>query len=188
MATDQGLLSAMDVAHKKGIGIVAMKTAVGGPRKQGEHTADASGVQRTALLKWVLHHNSVATLISAFGSYDHIDQNVSVAFDLTYTNEEKDFLANKKLLADLEFCHQCQQCKPGCALGAEIPSLMRTHMYALQYYPGTGHPHEMLATIEKGKGLDACANCDHCTASCAWTVNIPRKIKQLQEWHAALQA
>jgi predicted aldo/keto reductase-like oxidoreductase len=188
MATDQKLLSAIERVHKQGVGIVAMKTAVGGPQKAGEHAPATTGAARTALLKWVLHHPAVSTLISAFGSYDHIEQNVSVAYDLTLTEEEKKILADKKLIASLEFCHQCHQCTGTCPNGADIPTLMRTHMYALQYYPGTGHPHETLASISAGRGLEACAKCETCTASCAWTVNIPRKIKQLQAWQQIVQA
>jgi len=218
MASNQELLTAMDHAHQKGIGIVAMKTAAGdfggsgggpgggpgggsgagptggpgggqasgpggGPGAgQGSRPAATAGAMRTAMLKWVLRHDAVATLISAFGNYDQIEQNVSVAYDLAYTHEEMNLLADKKLAASLEFCHQCNQCTGTCPNGAEIPTLMRAHMYALKYYPGTGHPHETLAAIPKGRGLDACSNCETCTASCAWTVNIPRKIAQLQAW------
>jgi heterodisulfide reductase subunit C len=134
------------------------------------------------LQKWALHHEAIGTIVTSFGSYDHIEQNLAIAYDLSYTDEEKKILADKELMASLEFCHQCGQCKSTCPNGAEIPTLMRTHMYALQYYPGTGHPHETLASIPAGRGLEACSNCDICTASCAWTVNIPRKIAQLQAW------
>jgi uncharacterized protein len=188
MATDQKLLTAIKQTHQKGIGIVAMKTAVGGPEQPGQHAASTTGATRTALLKWVLQHPEISTLISSFGSYDHIEQNVSVAYDLALTEEEKKILADKKLIASLEFCHQCHQCTETCSQGADIPTLMRTHMYALQYYPGTGHPHETLASIPMGRGLDACSNCTSCSASCAWTVNIPRKIKQLKAWQQIVQA
>jgi succinate dehydrogenase/fumarate reductase-like Fe-S protein len=60
-------------------------------------------------------------------------------------------------------------------------------MYALQYYPGTGFPHEALAEIAPGHGLEACSNCESCTASCANTVNIPRKIMQLKAWNESVQ-
>jgi uncharacterized protein len=188
MATDQKLLTAIDRVHKQGVGIVAMKTAIGGPESPGERAPATTGATRTALLKWVLHHPAISTLISSFGSFDHIEQNVSVAYDLTLTEEEKKVLTDKKLIASFEFCHQCHQCTGTCPNSADIPTLMRTHMYALQYYPGTGHPHETLASIPKGRGLEACENCDTCSASCAWTVNIPRKIKQLQAWQQIVQA
>ena len=205
MESNQELFAAMDRAHQKGIGLVAMKTTAGGLRKvtdqaagsaqgstqfeppafsrPGEGAPNATNATRTALLKWVLHHDAIATLVSSFGSYEHVEQNVGVAYDIAYTNEERKILADKKLVAGLEYCHQCKQCLPSCPHGAEIPTLMRAHMYALQYYPGTGRPHETLAAIATGHGLEACAQCDSCQASCVRTVNISRKIAQLQAWH-----
>jgi aryl-alcohol dehydrogenase-like predicted oxidoreductase len=235
--SDQGLLTAMERAHSKGVGIVAMKTSAGnmggpggggGPRPSGGSAQgggpggpqqangsggpgqaggqrpqggpggpgggsggpggepggqqQSTGAARTALLKWVLHHESVTTLISAFASYDHIEQNVAVAYDLSYSEAERKVLADKKLVASLEFCHQCGQCRATCPYGAEIPTLMRAHMYALQYAPGTGFPRETLATIPAGRGLEACSNCASCKAACSRTVNIARKIAELQNW------
>jgi predicted aldo/keto reductase-like oxidoreductase len=215
MESNQELFAAIERAHKKGIGLVAMKTTSGGFLKPGEKpvfmaamsegatqsttqyeppaggpTPKAgfeTGAIRTAMLKWVLHHDAIATLVSGFATFDHVEQNVGVAYDISYTEEEKKILADKKLMASLEYCDQCKQCLPTCPYGAEIPTLMRAHMYALQYYPGTGRPHETLASIAAGRGLDACANCENCTAACAKTVNIPRKIGQLQAWHASVQ-
>jgi len=209
MDSNQELFAAIDRAYQKGIGLVAMKTTAGGLRKAtspsasaqastqfepppfsrpGEGVPNATDASRTAMLKWVLHHGAIATLVSSFGTYEHIEQNVGVAYDLAYTDEERKVLADKKLVASLEYCHQCKQCLPTCPYGAEIPTLMRAHMYALQYYPGTGRPHEALAEIASGRGLEACSNCDTCTASCFKTVNIPRKIKQLQVSRRSTQA
>jgi aryl-alcohol dehydrogenase-like predicted oxidoreductase len=226
IGADPKLMAAMDAAHKKGIGIIAMKTtagnmgapgggggaaggggAPGGPGGAGAQAGGpggagggapsgggggarretvVTGVTRTALLKWVLQHESVTSLISAFGTYDHLEQNMAVAYDLAFTDEEKKIISDKKLTASLEFCHQCRQCVGTCPQGADIPTLMRTHMYAMNYYPGTGHPHLALASIPAGRGLEACANCTTCSASCAWHVDIPRKIAQLQGWRQSV--
>ncbi len=233
IGADPKLMAAMEAAHKKGIGIIAMKTTAGnmgapgggggapgggaapggaggaggpggagaqaggpgggapsgggGPEgPSGSREKAVTGVTRTALLKWVLQHESVTSLISAFGTYDHLDQNMAVAYDLAFTDEERKIISDKKLTASLEFCHQCRQCVATCPQRAEIPTLMRTHMYAFNYYPGTGHPHETLASIPAGRGLEACANCTTCKASCAWSVNIPRKIAQLQGWRQSV--
>ncbi len=182
MASDEGLLSTINRAHQAGIGIVAMKAMAGGVKKRGEQSPGFAGAMRTALQKWVLRNEAFATLLSSFGTFEHIEENFSVAYDLTYTEEEKKVLADKNVMAELEFCRHCGKCAATCPNEAAIPTLMRAHMYALRYYPGTGHPHEALATIPAGRGLEACSRCESCTASCAWTVNIPRKIAQLQEW------
>jgi len=228
MASNQQLLAAIDNAHKKGVGLMAMKSTVPGvfrkpdqesgatgtaqeatqfqPPPHPEFTPDqirliqegkltinlntptlGTGAAHTALMKWVLQHEAIASIVSSFGNYDHVNENLSVAYDINYTDEEKKVLADKKLIASLEYCQQCKQCLATCPYGAEIPTLMRTHMYALQYYPGTGFPHEALAEIAPGHGLEACSNCESCTASCANTVNIPRKIMQLKAWNGLAQ-
>jgi predicted aldo/keto reductase-like oxidoreductase len=177
------LLKAMDAASKKGIGLIAMKTQAGGTqRPDAKITKPLSPVSQTALLKWVLQHENVTTCIPGFTTYDQLQQNFSVASSLTLTPEEKDFLTPKNAVA-AEFCHQCGECRADCSLKADIPTLMRSHMYAVQYArPALAS--DTLASIAPGQGLAACSDCTTCKASCRKSVNIPRKIEQLKELSA----
>ncbi len=127
----------------------------------------------------MLQHESIATAVTNYGNFDQLEQNFSVAYDLAYTDSEKKFLASEKTVSALEFCQQCGSCRSGCELRADIPTLMRSHMYALQYRDPEKAAYT-LASIPKGKGLDACANCDTCSARCANSVNIARKIGELK--------
>ena len=210
MASNRGLLEAMDAAYKKGIGLVTMKSLAGGvpgseapgqggaqgprggPPQAGAEgggapqmqsppggSQSASATNPTALIKWVLQHESIATVISAFGTFEQVEQNFSVAYDLSYTDSERKFISDEKLVSQLEYCQQCGKCRSSCPTRADIPTLMRSHMYALQYRDLEKSSYA-LASIPKGKGLDACANCDICPASCVNTVNIARKIAELK--------
>jgi uncharacterized protein len=149
----------------------------GGPPGGGRQSVTVTNP--TALIKWVLQHESVATVITNYSTFEQMEQNFSVAYDLAYTDSEKKFLADDKAVAALEFCQQCGSCRSGCELRADIPTLMRSHMYALQYRD-TEKARYTLASIPKGKGLEACANCETCNARCANTVNIARKIGELK--------
>ena len=149
----------------------------GGPPGGGRQFATVTNP--TALIKWALQHESVATVVTNFSNYDQLEQNFSVSYDLAYTDSEKKFLADEKAVAALEYCQQCGSCRSGCPEKAEIPTLMRSHMYATQYRDAE-KARTTLASIAKGKGLDACANCETCNARCANTVNIARKIAQLK--------
>jgi predicted aldo/keto reductase-like oxidoreductase len=151
--------------------------AQGGPPGGGRESATVTNP--TALIKWVLQHESVATVVTNFSNYDQLEQNFSVAYDLAYTDSEKKFLADEKAVAALEFCQQCGSCRSGCEFRADIPTLMRSHMYALQYRD-TEKARYTLASIPKGKGLEACANCDTCSARCVNSVNIARKVAELK--------
>lgn len=180
MANDQGLLSTIDEAAKKGIGIVAMKTQAGGAMrpdpKLGKPLTPAS---QTALLKWVLQHDAITTAIPGYTTYEQLEQNFSVASNLAYTSEERQFLAGKEVAA-AQFCRQCGECRPDCPLGVNIPQLMRSHMYAVQY-ANYALAADTMAALPKNRGIAACDGCESCQANCRNSVDIAMKIRQLKE-------
>jgi predicted aldo/keto reductase-like oxidoreductase len=181
MASDKGLLDAIDRAAKKGIGLVAMKTQAGGlTRPDPKLPKTLPPHSQTALLKWVLRNESFATAIPGFTTFDQLEQNFTVARNLAYTDPERQFLGDPKLAAQAEFCVQCGQCRADCPLNVEIPALMRSHMYAVQY---SNHDlaRDTLSGIAAGRGLDACADCTSCRVSCRNSVNIVRKISDLKQ-------
>ena len=200
MASNRGLLDAIDRASTQGIGLVAMKTMAGGmerpaspptPRPASQSAAQPPSQtpprppqppppgNPTALLKWVLRHESITTAIAGFTTFEQIEQNFTVAYDLEYSDAERRFLADKSFVIQAEFCQQCGECRSSCPQRADIPTLMRSHMYGLQYRDAE-LANYTLASIAAGKGLEACANCESCQASCSKTVNIARKIAQLK--------
>lgn len=180
MAHNNEILSTIETASKAGIGIVAMKTQAGGTvRPDAKLPKELPAASQTALLKWVLNHDFVTTAIPGFSTYEHLEQDFSVVRDLSYTADEKKFLDDKAFVAQAEFCQQCGQCREACPKQVDIPKLMRAHMYAVQY----GN-HEMarhtLASLDPGRGIDACRSCKSCAVNCCNTVNIGRKIEQLK--------
>ena len=62
-----------------------------------------------------------------------MNESFSVAYDLEYTDEEREFLKNKNALMGAAFCHQCEGCLDTCPKNVDIPTLMRTSMYLVQY-------------------------------------------------------
>jgi predicted aldo/keto reductase-like oxidoreductase len=97
---------------------------------------------------------------------------------LEYTTDEKAFLGDKALLAEAQFCQQCGQCQPDCPHGVDIPTLMRSHMYAVQY-ANMDLARSTLACLETSRGMTACASCASCKAVCRNDVNIAAKITDL---------
>jgi aryl-alcohol dehydrogenase-like predicted oxidoreductase len=180
MASNKGLLEAIDQASKAGMGIVAMKTQAGGLSRPDPKLPKALPPHsQTALLKWVLRNQSMATAIPGCTRYEQLEQNITVAFDLEYTDAEKAFLADKTFAAQAQFCQQCGQCRGDCPRGVDIPSLMRSHMYAVQY-SNRELARSTLASLGSGEGLEACAGCSECQAACRNYVNIGNKIAQLK--------
>ena len=179
MASNTGLIDAIARAAQAGMGIVAMKTQAGGTARPDRSLPRAlPPLSQTALLKWVLRHQPIATAIPGYTTYGQVEQNFTVATDLEYTAAEKEFLGEKTFVAQAQFCQHCGQCRNDCPSGVDIPSLMRSHMYAVQY--ANPDPARLtLASLETGKGLDGCRDCDACKASCRNHVNIGGKIAQL---------
>ncbi|HZP00082.1 MAG TPA: aldo/keto reductase [Terriglobia bacterium] len=180
MAHDTEMLNAVERAAKSGIGIVAMKTQAGGTVKPDPKLPrELPPASQTALLKWALNHDFVTTAIPGYSTYQHLDQDFSVARNLDYTAEEKAFLADKSFVSQAEFCQQCGKCVADCPMHADVPRLMRAQMYAAQYR-NAGLARDTMAGIASGRGLEACDGCESCTLTCRNSVNIARKIAQLR--------
>jgi predicted aldo/keto reductase-like oxidoreductase len=185
MADDEGLTAAIDAAAAKGIGIVAMKTQAGGrqlPNQESLSKYDSSVAQK-AMLKWAMRHESICTAIPGYTSFEHMKEDLSVAFDLEYTEEEKRFLADNELKVGLGFCRQCRQCLASCPHGVEVPSLMRTHMYAAQY-SNFHQARVTLDSVERSRSIGVCKSCNTCKAHCPNAVDIGYRIADLKQIYA----
>ena len=181
MADEAGLLTAIGTAGEKGVGIVAMKALAGGARWPNPESRRkySSSTIATAALKWVLNNENIATCIPGYTSYEHMNEDFSVAYDLECTAEEKKFLEDNEIKLSLGYCRQCRQCLASCPNGADVPTLMRIHMYAAQY-ANFHHARRTLDDIPRHSGLDACRSCDTCTAQCGNSVDIRRRIEELR--------
>jgi predicted aldo/keto reductase-like oxidoreductase len=181
MASDTALLEAIDRAAAAGIGIVAMKTQAGGRRlpNQASLTQYDNATVNQAQLKWVLRNESITTAIPGYTSFEHMEEDFAVARGLEFTEDEKRFLADNELQLGLGFCRQCRMCMATCPRGADVPALMRTHMYVAQY----GNLCEARAALDEvsvGRGIEACRLCGTCTATCSNSVDIGYKIEELK--------
>jgi predicted aldo/keto reductase-like oxidoreductase len=183
MADNQELLEAMRNATSKGVGIVGMK-ALGGGQRGPDSPAGAQDSNKTAMIKWVLNHEEVTTIIPGVTAFDQMDLDWTVASDLSYTDEERRFLGQDDLPSSLQFCQQCQECLPSCPQDVDIPTLMRTYMYAAQYanFP---HARMTLDGIRPRQGLATCASCSACTARCSHAIDIPRRVGLLKSMYVA---
>jgi predicted aldo/keto reductase-like oxidoreductase len=185
MANDEASLIAMKYAESRGIGMIAMKTQCQQAWYKQNLPADAQkfyegSIMHSALLKWVLKHESISTAVPGFTTFEQLQADVDVAYNLEYTQEERKFLEDHNVkLAIQSVCRFCSGCKGTCPNGVDIPSLMRTHMYATGY----GNMHMTKSTfsnIEAGKGLDACSLCPECVAQCRHSVEIAARIDELK--------
>jgi predicted aldo/keto reductase-like oxidoreductase len=181
MADDTPLLGAIDRAAKEGVGVIAMKTQAGGHRFPDEERMKKYGnaTIATAALKWAMRRESIGTAIPGYTTYEHMEQDFSVAAGIDYTADEKAFLTDSEVTVGIGFCRQCRMCARTCPRGADIATLMRVHMYAAQY-SNFHHARATLGEVEPGGGLDTCTTCSSCAARCAHGVDIACRIEELK--------
>jgi predicted aldo/keto reductase-like oxidoreductase len=181
MAENKELLAAISQAAAKGVGIIAMKTQTGGSRLSNPESLkkyDGPTIA-TASLKWVLRHEHITTAIPGYDNYQHMKEDFSVVGNIDYTDPEQGFLSDNSITLGFGFCHQCRQCMAQCPHNVDIPTLMRTHMYAAQY-ANFSEARMTFDGIPKSHSLAACSRCDSCRAACANTVDIGRRIEELK--------
>ncbi|MGQ9801888.1 MAG: aldo/keto reductase [Candidatus Saccharicenans sp.] len=178
-------LETLKAAAAQGIGLVAMKTQC----QQGWYRESVPAEMRrfyegpiihSALLKWALRHQFIATAVPGFTTFEQLYTDMPVANNLEYTEEEKKFLEDRMVKTQMAaVCRACGQCQPTCPKGVDIPNLLRAHMYAASYgilYQAR----ETLDGLEASRSVKACTDCTVCTARCVRGVNIARRLDELK--------
>lgn len=168
------MMAATEKAYKAGVGLVAMKTMMGGSFMDRERTKP---VNTSAALKWVWSNPYICTAIPGMTSFDHLEANLAAAQHYNeWSDDEKKFIAAAPLEGSL-FCHSCQECIGQCRKHLPIPDMMRAYMYNYGYQA----PALALQTInEIGVSADACADCESCTVThCRAGFNIAAKVSDI---------
>lgn len=159
------LSTAITNSVKAGMGIVAMKTMAGGNKS----------VNTNAALKWVLQNEDISSIVSGMSSLEELQKNIGMLDDLKMTEQELLDLRQDADSISL-YCLQCRKCIPQCPHNLEIPSIMRSYMYAYGY-KNTEHAWHTLT--EAGVHSDACASCQTCNVNCASGFDIRRRIMDI---------
>ena len=168
-ANKDSLNSAVAKAVRAGMGIVAMKTTAGAIR-------DKSGppLNTDAALKWVLQNENISSIVSGMSSLEELQKNLAMIQNLKMSDQEmKDLkLANLGQEPGL-YCQQCRKCIPQCPHNIDIPTIMRSYMYAYGYR-NTAQAWHTLADVDiSGR---PCENCTSCNINCTSGFDIRKKI------------
>jgi predicted aldo/keto reductase-like oxidoreductase len=180
---DAKLKAALEAAAAKGIGLVAMKTQAsqdwylkGLP--ENIQKLYEGGLKHTAVLKWVLQHPCITTAVPGYTTFQQMEENFSVARGLDYTSDEKKFLTDRQIQLALGYCRQCTECVAQCPASADVPTLMRVHMYAT-CYRNFEHARMTYNEIEGPRSMDACRDCEACRVKCPNGVDVAGRLGEL---------
>ncbi|MBN2184678.1 MAG: aldo/keto reductase [Candidatus Krumholzibacteriota bacterium] len=164
---------AIAYASGKGMGIIAMKTMAGAYWDEGRKEP----INSDAALKWVLQNEHVHTAVPGVMTFEELQKDIALMKDLSLNDAEKSDLRlslNEK--PDGPFCQQCGKCIPQCRKSLDIPTLMRSHMYAYGYR-NLSHAHETISWALAE--TDPCRGCPSCSVTCAMGFDIRGKIAKI---------
>jgi predicted aldo/keto reductase-like oxidoreductase len=164
------LQKAISTAAGAGIGIVAMKTQAGVYWDEEKQQP----INMKAALKWALQDENVHTSIPGMTAFDQLETDISVMEDLTLTPEElKDLRLDEGQTLTGLYCQQCDECRRQCPRDVDIPTFMRSYMYAYGYR-NTGLAQETLSGAECSSL--PCNDCRSCGVRCSMEFDVRGKI------------
>jgi predicted aldo/keto reductase-like oxidoreductase len=165
---------AIAYAADKGMGIVAMKTQAG---VYWDAKEKKKMINMKAALKWALQDKNIHTAIPSFKNSDQLYEALSVMENLTLTPQEKaDLKLNQGGSSTGLFCSQCEECIPQCPADLDIPTLMRSYMYAYGY-ESPAKARETLDFIDLSNV--PCLNCESCSVICSSGFDVKRKVTDI---------
>ncbi len=172
-ANKEAMAEALAYAAKAGVGIFAFKTTAGGASDKNR-TRPFNG---SAALKWALQNPHVSSIISGMSSLEEMRKNLEMIKDLKMSGQELEDI--KLAQAQPEFglyCQQCRQCEPQCPAGLDIPTLMRSYMYAYGYR-NAAQARTTVETVEMSD--DPCGTCETCRVECASGFDVRERIQDI---------
>jgi uncharacterized protein len=161
------LNTAIDYAAKAGMGIVAMKTTAGAFRNKTGPVLNTD-----AAFKWVLQNGNITSIVSGMSSLEQLQKNLAMIRNLKMSEQEIKDLS----LASNEpglYCQQCKKCIPQCPHNLDIPTIMRSYMYAYGYKNSVQAWHTLADVDLSGK---PCETCQTCYVKCTARFDIKNKI------------
>lgn len=168
--------AALQYAADKGMGIVAMKTQAG---VYWDQKTKKEKINQKAALKWALQNENIHTAIPSFKNLDHLYEDLSVMEDLTLTAQEKADLRLEKGPQSSStglFCSECSECLKQCPHDLDIPTTMRSYMYAYGYE----QPAKARKTLDDVNiSSIPCDDCQTCYVKCPSGFDVKAKVTDI---------
>ena len=174
----------IDVAKKKDIATVAMKTMGGVGRAANDEKfkkllADPKfqgSTPAAAMVKWLQSNPNLTAAVIATKNSDQFRENVGAAASLAMGPQDRAALTllsgyNKGLT-----CLLCAQCVSSCPEHIAIADIFRYERYALDYLDLDRARKEYAGLTRNGT---TCVGCGDCLAACTQEINIPAKLKDV---------
>jgi len=153
-------------AKQKDVGVVAMKTLMGGKLNDMRPYERAGGTFSQAAFRWVLSNQNADALVISMTNRELIDEYVAASGNPKVGRSDFELLERYAELQAGNYCLPgCNACQESCPENVAISEVLRTRMYAVDYRD------EALARSEYGmldSAASACITCAHraCLGAC----------------------
>jgi predicted aldo/keto reductase-like oxidoreductase len=174
----------IDVAKKKDIATVAMKTMGGVGRAANDEKfkkllADPKfqgSTAAAAMVKWLKSNPNLTAAVIATRNTDQFRENVGAAAGLAMGEQDRAALTllsgyNKGLT-----CLLCAQCVSACPEHIAVADIFRYERYARDYLDLDRARKEYAALTRNGT---SCVGCGDCLPACVQEIDIPAKLKDV---------
>jgi uncharacterized protein len=171
--SDPAVSAAIDRAASAGVGIIAMKTLIGG--------YDTTGLGRIsahqAALKWALQNPKVTAAIAGMKDMGQLREDVAV-MGMSFSYADRRRLERYTEAIATFYCHFCGSCEGGCPRGVEISTVNRALMYAEGGYRDLALARATYAELPHAARASSCLDCGSCSARCVNGLNISAKMER----------
>lgn len=172
VSTPESINSAIEYATGKGLGVVAMKTTAG-----AFNNKSGPALNTDAAFKWVLQNDKITSIVSGMTNIEHLQKNLAMLQNLKLSEQELQDLAVANTGHENGlFCQQCRQCVEQCTYNIDIPTIMRSYMYAYGY---RNMEQAWYTLAETGISAGICEKCEICNVKCPSGFNVRSKITDI---------
>ncbi len=153
-------------AHKKGIGIMGMKTM-----------RQMKGDAQIAYLKKMLHNPAITTVNKGIGSFEMVDEWAKASNEVL-TSQEKRSLYQYAHATRSDNCMMCDDCTNACPNHLEISTMLRCSDYYHDECGDAYHARMTYAEIPSHLRVDHCDDCGKCEIACPNGIAIRKKLER----------
>jgi uncharacterized protein len=134
VARQPDLPRVLQKAKVKGVGVVAMKTLMGGRLNDMRPFEKGGATFSQAAFRWVLSTRYADALIVSMTGKEQIDEYLGASGWQSSATEDIPLLRRYAALNGRSHCrHGCEECLQACPYGVQIGDVLRARMYAVDY-------------------------------------------------------
>jgi predicted aldo/keto reductase-like oxidoreductase len=121
-------------AHAEGVGVVAMKTLMGGRANDMRPYETPGSTFAQAAFRWTLSNSDVDALVISMKSAADVDEYLGASGARATSAADLRLLAGYAARNGARYCQPgCDVCADSCPLGVDISEVLRTRMYDIDY-------------------------------------------------------